>query len=488
MKKITAIFLMLAMLLPVCFSAVSCSTADKLNRLDEYERAFELYTITGNQTALKEKDSYTLDMNIDINIDLGNDVSVAGDGKAIAVYYSEKGENFSYTESLDMDLTVKSGNVEQVTNTKTMEGYMDGKMFISSDPDSGVATIWSELSKDEYLAFLQQAAEYSVSDIPDISKENCESATAKQNEDGTWTATFSGFSRQSVEKMDVLLFETESFYEGKYDFCDLEITLNTSKDFVLTSIEIKPIFKESENKPEDDETKMPEIVLKQEIKDINSTQKPASLEFKDENKVQDLRLAYEFEIKLKEFKKADEGSFTVIISQQTRYGTARESYKETDTISYSGKNGDLKYELTADTSDNDITMKYEEGNKHVLIKNSKGEQLRKYTESSTNAVEAAFINSLLGCQSFSHTSVTDISDVNSDRDILKLMIDDPDISSVSLSSVEATSAEIRPAYDESGNLESYVYVLDIQYWHAQVGRVYLTITYTVNIQNLPAAE
>ena len=143
MKKITAIFLMLAMLLPVCFSAVSCSTADRLNGLDEYDRAFALYEEAEKQTALDEKDSYTLDADISIKIDLGNEMSIKGEGKALAIFHSEGRKNISYTESVEMDIITYVGNVGQTVTQKTLEGYIDGKMFIANKPDDGAASLWS---------------------------------------------------------------------------------------------------------------------------------------------------------------------------------------------------------------------------------------------------------------------------------------------------------------------------------------------------------
>ena len=486
MKKITAIFLMLAMLLPVCFSAVSCSTADRLNGLDEYDRAFALYEEAEKQTALDEKDSYTLDADISIKIDLGNEMSIKGEGKALAIFHSEGRKNISYTESVEMDITTYVGNVGQTVTQKTLEGYMDGKMFIANKPDRGIASIWSELSDEDYLAHKKQMEEYSVSQIPDITKEICDNATAKQNDDGTWTATFRGFNEQSVNKMNIFLFGLESFFAGKYVFCDLEITLNTNKDFVLTSMEIKPVFREDESKPENDTTKKPEISLKQAVKNINSTEKPAGIEFQDKNKVQDLRLAYDFERKLAEFKNADEGSFTVEISQETRYSNTTQAYRENDTVSFSRKDGDFKYEILSATEDNDITIKYEKGKKYILIETKQGIEVREKTEDSTDAAEVAFINSLLEYTPCSHIYVTDIADIDEDNDIIKLVIDDPDISKLGLNSVRSAFSEIRPYYNENGELEKYTYLLSVKYYAGNAGMVSLKISYVVKFPNSSA--
>ena len=366
---------------------------------------------------------------------------------------------------------------------------MDGKMFIANDPDEGAASIWSELSEEDYLAHRKQMEEYSVSQIPDITKEICDNATAKQNEDGTWTAIFRGFNGESVNKMGIFLFGLESFFAGKYDFCDIEITINTDKDFVLTSMAIKPIFEESESKPENDETKMPEISLTQTVKNVNSTEKPASIEFKDENKVQDLRLAYEFERKFSEFKNADEGSFTSEISQEKRYRTDHVKFhKENDTVSFSRKDGHFKYDVLSETGDNNTTIKYENGSKSIVISTKTGVVFREKTEESNDATELAFINSLMEYMPYSHMHVTDIADLDEENDIIKLIIDNPDLSKLGLTSVESAFAEIRPYYDENGDLEKYLYTLSVQYYDATYGRTSLRISYVVKFQDLPASE
>ena len=133
----------------------------------------------------------------------------------------------------------------------------------------------------------------------------------------------------------------------------------------------------------------------------------------DENKVQDLRLAYEFERKFSEFKNADEGRFTSEISQEKRYRNDRvQFHKENDTVSYSRGEDYFKYEILSETGDNNTTIKYENGSKSIVISTKTGVVFREKTEESNDATELAFINSLMEYMPYSHMHVTDIADLD----------------------------------------------------------------------------
>ena len=71
---------------------------------------------------------------------------------------------------------------------------------------------------------------------------------------------------------------------------------------------------------------------------------------------------------------------------------------------------------------------------------------------------------------------------------ISYMENNPDISNINVSSVNYASAEIRPTYDENGDLTKYIYTIDLKYYKNGGAMITLKITYTVNIIDLPESE
>ena len=69
-------------------------------------------------------------------------------------------------------------------------------MFVSSEQGDSVQKLYSPLTKDEYIAYLEKQE-----DALDIDFEACVNKTFAKNEDKTWTLTYSGYTKKVIAEV-----------------------------------------------------------------------------------------------------------------------------------------------------------------------------------------------------------------------------------------------------------------------------------------------
>ncbi len=303
---------------------------------------------------------------------------------SVSVIFAEDGEltmghNMTVSEELDVDVT------EYFT-----EAYYGGKMYLSSSNGENEQKICAVTTLEEYMATQSE----SLSDSFDFL--DCTKAELVANEDGSWTAKFSGYTKKSVEDMlDLLSFDDEDMGATIHD---MDIIVGVNKDFYTTKMEINFSFEEDENVPE-----TPKYYALMEFSKYNEAVIDVSVLKPEEYKeVDSIILLSKLEETIKEKQDADSGKFMLEIKDTVKVYGQSTSQTEKDVITYGRKNGAYFYEVDGKINNQKIVVKYQNGNQVVEMG---GET---YSNSQSMDDAKAFIDNQINGVMFNKSMVSDV--------------------------------------------------------------------------------
>ena len=383
MKKLFVTFLTLILCV---FIFTSCrfkpeSAADVMAKIDE------------KMDSLK---SYQSDMTAEMTTKIqGMDCSASFTGQHILL------EDYYY-QLMEGSTTIKTGGLISDTETtvefKGMEAFYDGKMFIwneQTDPSKTtgdlVQRLYSPLTKEEFSQYLENKT-----DDLDIDYNACVNSTFVQNEDKSWTLTYSGYTKKVIEEV-VEAFGDELFED---EIVDMEITIQANKDFTVKEIVINMVF-------EDSATSSFQI-RQQYSKYDEATAVTDTLDTNVYTEIADCRLLKDFEDMLEDLEEAENGSFVLDLNQSLtiQRPSGKQDTSETDTVRYGKKDGKYFYTVQASYDGADIGISYENGKQTVTV--GGGSQTVDQTEEEAKA----FIDGLINTASYDSIRVSGIQKVS----------------------------------------------------------------------------
>lgn len=270
------------------------------------------------------------------------------------------------------------------------EAYYDGKMYLASSNGTNDQKICAVTSYEDYMARPGE----SISDRVDYL--DCSKSVLTSNDDGSWTAKFSGYTKKSVEDMlDSLSFGDRDMGATIHD---MEITVCANKDFYATKMEIGFTFEEDENIPES-----PKLYSYIEFSKYNEAAIDVSvLKPEDYKEVDSVILLSKLEETIKEKQDADSGKFMLEIKDTVKVYGQSTSQTEKDVITYGRKNGAYFYEVDGKINNQKVVIKYQNGSQVVEMGGEK------YSNSQSMDDAKAFVDNLINGVMFNKSMVSDV--------------------------------------------------------------------------------
>ncbi len=410
MKKLITTMLVAALLLvTLTLSLTSCSQSQKLLRMDEAERAvafFELVEAKGNEaTSLSIKQKMYLKMDI-------GDVAYEQLNEGTATYVEEDGE-MSFLDQTTT--TVWVGGEKTVTYTD--EGYMDGMMFTYNKEGKVESKLKSPITGDEYEAFRDNQVE----DIPEVSVGEgfCTDMTCTQDEDGTWTATYEGFTEEGMKYFLYIVKSVETAIEAEHTLKDVRLTYVADKDLNPVSRKMEYIFEENE----DAETRVPVITAEMEFKGINNTVFSEEYDISNFTEVEDLRAVENFTSALNDRQVDDAGSFQVTTKAEAKYAGQTNNTTSVQDVTFKNYNG---YEFTLGYTQEgyDVTISYKNGSMSTVIRDEKTGERDSSTDDMSDFEAQAMVQQLMNSENITALDIVDAKIVDEESGSYRFTLGD----------------------------------------------------------------
>ena len=377
--------------------------------------------------ALWDKINETMDSLDSYEMDMTGTMALQANGVKLSVdittknIVSDQNGNDYYEYSVSdstMKTTYDHGSFDTTVTEKetSIEAFHNGKMFLSTKTSSGrKRKIYSSLTAKEYLAYKESRN----ADLSDMDFKDCTNASFAQNEDGTWSMSFSGYTKKTVDKMTEAFGMDQAGMDLKIE--DIEISILADGEFRVTEMKIKFIF------DEDNETiKEPSLEMTAKYANFNAaTPITDTLNPEDYTEFLDCRLLTEFEDMIEALEEKKDGSFTLNLEQKMsgfKLGSSQ-TYTEKDTVAYGEKNGSYFYDITANASGEIVEISYANGKQTIVISGT--EQSVDQTEDEAKA----YINGLINNAKYSANAVGTIT--KKADGVYEIQCDNPDKSDYS---------------------------------------------------------
>ena len=376
MKKL---FVLLITLLLFTLAFTSCgapkSAEDVMKKIDKKMESVKSYQ--SDLTAKLSTEMYGYRVLADFT---GKDIKINGNA----------GKYYDYTimeGTMEMKDQEKNETIETV-KTKDIRAFHEGKMFILAEQDDLSQKLYSPLTKDEYIAYLEKQA-----GMIELDFESCVNSSFVKNPDDSWTLTYSGYTKKAIDEF-IEAFGDEIFEE---DIEDMEITVHANADFTVKDVEVKMIF--------ENESTTSEFTMKQTYSNYGkATPIVNTLDVEQYKKVSDCRLLTDVADMIEDLEELENGSFVLDITQ--KLSTSSPSYTQTnterDTVNYGKKDGKYFYDAKASTNNTKYDISYANGKQTVTVSG------QTQTVDQTEKEAKAFINGLINTANYEPIRVSNI--------------------------------------------------------------------------------
>ena len=388
MKKRT---LLICVLLACTMLLASCTMLKDVLRPDP-KTAEELWARIGE--VMQGYDSYEIAMEMDMVMVVEDyAVETSATGKLI----EQQGDDYYYYS--ETNVTVKCDELDLQQETRAISAFMDGKAFELRGEDGYERKLYSKMTAEEHAAYLTADREQSSMDA-DIT--DCTKAEFVQNEDQTWTLTYSGYTKKAIKGILGALSTQELDVFGA-DIVDIKVTFQTDEDFYVTDIALEFEFDTDEDAKV---TPTLEVRMKLTAMGDEVTRVTDTIDASKYKEVDDLAICKEITQLIKDRYEAEEGSFRYVQEQTVKVMGQTEKFTETDTVRYGVRDGKFYYDVTAEYDEVSMHLVYENGACTVTME---GES---YSEPQTEQDARSLIEMLINSSTYGYNaeSVTDITD------------------------------------------------------------------------------
>ncbi len=319
-------------------------------------------------------------------------------------------KDFYYYSASEITVKMDIPFMEQSETTKSIEAFHNGKMFISTESADSVQKFCSSLTADEYAEYREKQS----TDSDDIQFDDCTNAAFTHNEDETWTLSYSGYTKKTINQMMDSFGMNEETLD--FDIEDMEITIQADKKFRVMEMKIKFVF-DAENT-----SSAPTFEMTTKYSNYNEvTPITDTLNPDDYKEIEDCRLLSDFEDMIEKLEDDKDGSFVMEMEQTISVLGQKETYTETDTVSYGEKDGKYFYDVTVkSTSYNNLKITYENGTQTLTLHG------KNTTQEQTETEARAFINDLINTAKYGANHVSDIKKL--EDGVYEIQCDNPDSS------------------------------------------------------------
>lgn len=393
-KQCLSTLLIVAMLLSaVTFSLSSCSDASRLMRMEESERAVEFMNLIDSN--MNSQNSYTADMSMTIQTELaGINVSAKASG---TIHKGGIGteQYFTHTQT-DTTIEMKGNGVEQTITQTTIQGFSSGKMYSSyQTDDEGAIKLWSEISATDYATFENT---YQNANSPDnFMVGGSATRTCIQNNDKSWTATYTDFSKESLAELAALTQEMENLLTD-VELSDVCMTISANKKLYPTSIDM--VFEYALTDEAEKDVKIPTILIS--ITFENQDKKTYVHNLDGYTQVDDLRVLTMVDNSLDNLMQAENAEFQLTNKQTLSLAGQSMTFTERKEGTFTTANDKFEFAYTYHAQDQSYEVTYKDGT-HTIVLDGKTTK-----ENLTDAQARMTIENILDISNFQAYSISNI--------------------------------------------------------------------------------
>lgn len=463
-----ALILCLALLCPL----TACSDSADLLRLDGAERADAFFDIVNADPA----DAYKVGMDMKIEGSLYG-VELEANIESDSVYIGYKTDTPVYHSESSSEISVGSGDDKTLERTSSVSGYRDGKLYEMSERDGTKSALISSVSAEDFKAHREFLVGYSDEELETLHK----SASVKEcvkNEDGTWSASFSGYPEESILALVDYAFDPTVLLLDGWEVRDIIFTVESDAEFLPTDWDYEIVFEKT-----DGDYPEPEAKTEIEFYDIGIAAHPG-IDISAYTEVEGLTDLQKIRALLADKLISDSDSFTSVSSQKVSYDSTTQHTKETDVVTVRTENGAYTFNIDAEVYSpgvvgaTNVTIAYKNGQFTMSGKN-----ITTQSQEMSDSAARAYISRLYDPAGLSSAQISDISKRTDGHDYL-FTLAAPDYSALeaSLSSLGAgniqASANVGVDYAD-GKLTAYEYTMTVT---ARVSGRTMTIEITSSIE------
>lgn len=476
------ILLFTALIFTSCFK-----DEPKIEDLPEEERAAAVFAKTNEQ--MEKVKSFKTEEKLSFDFTLENQKILI---EFLSTIYATDKNSGNYAETSEYEYNFYLNGIKKESNTTT-EGFRDGVMFFSSVEGINKSSLKSEITLEDYKKHIEDMN--AKNNVPDFDKffSTAKTTSAEKKEDGSWVATFTDPSEESLENFTEYFKSITELMGEDIEITNVYATFSVTSLFLVDKIELNVIL-DSESiggtvplSASSKSSGAPSITLISECFNYDSAEQPNNINLDKYTDVPDLRKLFEINYSLGELINKTKGSFSSNIKHTVSALGETNIYREKDICEYGNLTGGFSYELFNESSGKNYIIAYDDGKQTVsYIENGVEEELQKVD--STDLEQKQFIESMLDEGNFSIYNVSSFTKKEKQGNVIYTFdsiapnqeIVDSVISSLNL--IDYTGTEtISIELDANGNVVKYTYDVSLTIEARSYYTIY-TITYDIEVE------
>ena len=363
-KLINLLCIFCIMIISFAFSSCKSSLEEKLLKMDEVDRAEELSRLSDEAMEAKKTYKSTMLGNIETKLQ-GNKIVNEIKYEVSQLYAGSN--NFAYQKR--QESVVKYRGEE--STTLLIEGFQNGFMYVYNKTDSTTNIFKSPITIGDYVHFLKDME--TESELK-LDRNGCNEITAKRNDDGTWTVSYSKFTKENLKLLLNDFPSIEDIFDESYEITDAKMVINVMNDFSMKSATMEFEFTKKEDNiatASDENIDTPPVFLVEyayEYENVTEVAEKIDLSQTKFKQVDDLRYFYNVEKELDELKESSEARAKLQLDSTISLKGKTSKSSENDNITFKNKDGALEYEVKATVNDEYYVITYSDSYQEVSDK------------------------------------------------------------------------------------------------------------------------
>ena len=408
MKRFLTFILTAALLLGLALPLTGCSAASRLKRMDETERAAYFYEVVDRTMNYARSGSFEQTMVLDATL---NGVAYKQTTKATVTFISERND-VTYLEQAKTTVDVVGGG----TIIYSDSGYTDGMMFSYTKEGKNETKLKSPTTVENYSIFRQ--FQNASAPLIAVGKGISETMTCKENEDGTWTAVYEGFTEAGMVPFMHMLRGVDYMVTAEHSIADVRMTIHTDAKLYPISYKIEFIFEENAAA----DSPVPVVTLNNVYHGWNNTTLSGSYDLSDFTEVDDLRAVDVFTDALMERSYQESGAFEVKVVTDAKGGGYDNKVTNKQKVTFSCEDG-FRFKYDYDQDGYDYKTSYADGEISVKVYEN-GKKVHSVEQEMTDAQARATVAQLMDPESISAQSISDVEIVDAEKGICRFTLSD----------------------------------------------------------------
>ncbi len=408
MKKLLTLILAAALLLGLTLPLASCSATSRLKRMKEDERAEYFYEVVDRTMTYARSGSYEQTMVLDATL---SGVPYKQTTEATITFISERND-VTYLEQAKTTVDMVGGSTVIYSDS----GYTDGMMFSYTKEGKNEIKLKSPIIAESYSIF--RRFQNAGSPLITVGSGISETMTCKQNEDGTWTATYEGFSEAGMEPFLYMLRGVDYMVTEEHGIADVRMTMNADAKLYPTSMKIEFIFEENPKST----IPVPVVTLENVYHGWNNTELAEPYDLSDFTEVEDLRAVDVFTDALLEKSCAPSGAFDVKVVTRAQANGYDHTVTSRQKVTFSSEGG-FRFNYDYDDGGYDYKFSYAMERLSVYVYKD-GKKVDGEVLDMTEVEARGTVSQLMDPEGITAQSISNVEIVDAERGVVRFTLSD----------------------------------------------------------------